>query len=141
MEDGIVYGAAVGLGFAATENLLYLVSALSDSVESFVATAALRAVTSTLLHASASAVAGYGIAQAIYLRRIGRPASWLPFLGLAMAMHALFNLFASLGELVQVDQVAFAFLGFVLAFLLAAGAFVIIRRRIRELDAKFPCIR
>jgi RsiW-degrading membrane proteinase PrsW (M82 family) len=138
-EDGMIYGAAVGLGFAATENMLYLFSALTESVESFVATAVLRAVTSTLLHASATAVAGYGISRAIFFRKQGARESWLPYLALAMLIHALFNLFASLGDLVQTEeQVAFALIGLLLASSLALGAFLVIRGRIRALDALYP---
>ncbi len=139
LEDGLIYGAAVGLGFAATENLLYLISALSESVETFVLTAAIRAVTSTILHLSASAVAGYGISYALFMRAQGKKVSWLPFLGLAILMHALFNLYASLGELVPVDQVLFALIGLVIAFVLVWVAFTAIRRRIKELDTRVPC--
>jgi len=139
LEDGFVYGAAVGLGFAATENTLYLISALMDSVESFVATALVRAVTSTLLHASATALAGYGIALAIFTRQQGRPVSWLPYLGLAMLLHGLFNLFASLGDLVSIDQTTFALLGLALALTLAVGTFLSIRKKIKELDTRTAC--
>lgn len=139
IEDGLVYGAAVGLGFAATENLLYLTSALLEGVEVFVATALLRSITSTVLHASATAIAGYGIALALFMRPRGRKVSWLPYLGLAMLLHALFNLFASLGELVPLDPLLFALIGLALAFTLSTTAFVFMRRRIRELDAASVC--
>lgn len=153
-EDGMVYGAAVGLGFAASENVLYLVSALAGSTETFVATAVLRAVTSTFLHASASAIVGYGISKVprkltpeqkalikkitkqepAFMKKQGMRTSWLPYLGLAILIHALFNLFASFGDLVEASELAFAFLGLVLAFGLALGAFVTIYNRIRKLD-------
>lgn len=140
IEDGLVYGAAVGLGFAASENVLYLITALDEGVGAFITTAALRAITSTVLHASATAVAGYGISYALFMRRQGQRVSWLPFLGMAMVMHALFNLFASLGELVQVEQALFALFGLAAALALAIMAFFFIRRRIRELDRRFPCV-
>ncbi|HUL40202.1 MAG TPA: PrsW family intramembrane metalloprotease [Methanomassiliicoccales archaeon] len=140
LEDGFIYGAAVGLGFAATENMLYLISALSSSVEEFVLTAIIRAFTSTLLHASATAITGFGIALAIFARKQGRYQSWLPYLGIAIFLHALFNVFASLGDLVTVDQTAFALLGLALAFVLAIGVFITIRRRIRALDTQAPCV-
>ncbi|MCU0861035.1 MAG: PrsW family intramembrane metalloprotease [Methanomassiliicoccales archaeon] len=139
IEDGLVYGAAVGLGFAATENLLYLTSALLEGVEVFVTTAVLRSVTSTVLHASATAIAGYGIALALFMRPRGRQVSWLPYLGMAMLLHALFNLFASLGELVPLDPLLFALIGLALAFTLSTTAFVFMRRRIKELDATNTC--
>jgi protease PrsW len=140
LEDGFIYGAAVGLGFAATENMLYLISALSSSVEEFVLTAIIRAFTSTLLHASATAITGFGIAVFIFSRKQGRRQSWIPYLGLAIVLHALFNVFASLGDLAPVDQTAFALLGLGLAFLLAWAVFITIRRRIRALDTQVPCV-
>jgi protease PrsW len=140
LEDGFIYGAAVGLGFAATENMLYLISALSSSVEEFVLTAIIRAFTSTLLHASATAITGFGIAVVIFSRKQGRRQSWIPYLGLAIVLHALFNVFASLGDLAPVDQTAFALLGLGLAFLLTWGVFITIRRRIRALDTQVPCV-
>lgn len=140
LEDGFIYGAAVGLGFAATENTLYLFTALTNSVEEFVLTAVIRAITSTLLHASATAVTGFGIALVIFSRRQGRSQSWIPYLGLAIVLHAVFNLFASFGELAPSDQTAFALLGLGLAFLLAWAVFIAIRRRIRALDTQVPCV-
>lgn len=95
IEDGIVYGAAAGLGFSATENVLYEVTALLEGgTWSFVALAALRSITSTFLHATATGLLGYGLAR-IYVER--RPAvEILPFYALAVLLHAGFNLIASL---------------------------------------------
>ena len=55
-ENGLVYGAAVGLGFAAVENVLYYLTALDAGTDVFIATAIARTLTSTLLHTSASAL-------------------------------------------------------------------------------------
>ncbi|MCK4969912.1 MAG: PrsW family intramembrane metalloprotease, partial [Thermoplasmata archaeon] len=41
-EDGMIYGIGIGLGFAATENLLYELSALSVGLDAYLATAILR---------------------------------------------------------------------------------------------------
>ena len=64
LKNGLVYGAAVGLGFAAVENVLYGANAIAVGLDVFVGTAVLRALTSTLLHASASAIAGFWDLQA-----------------------------------------------------------------------------
>lgn len=57
LEDGLVYGAAVGLGFAATENLIYEGNAyLADGAGAFIATTIVRSLSSALLHAGASSV-------------------------------------------------------------------------------------
>jgi protease PrsW len=139
LEDGFIYGAAVGLGFAATENMLYLISALTNSVEEFILTAIVRAITSTLLHASATAITGFGIALALFSRRQGRAQSWISYLALAIVLHSLFNVFASLQDLVPMDQTAAALIGLVLASVLAVGTFLAIRRRIKELDTRAAC--
>lgn len=123
-EDGFVYGAAAGLGFAATENLLYEGVALATGgVGAWIGTATLRTLSSTLLHASASAWAGYGVMK--WRSGAGSFAGAIGFLALAMAMHAAFNLLASTG-------LALAAL---LAVVLAFSAFRHVRHRIRRHDA------
>ncbi|MCX6651849.1 MAG: PrsW family glutamic-type intramembrane protease [Methanomassiliicoccales archaeon] len=139
IENGLVYGAAAGLGFAASENILYLLNALSGGVEEFVLTAVIRALTSTILHASATGILGYGIARARVLGSYGQNKSWLPYLLAAMLLHGAFNLFAILGEIVPQYQGELALLGLVMAFVLATTAFALLRRRIVELDRAFPC--
>jgi RsiW-degrading membrane proteinase PrsW (M82 family) len=125
LEDGLIYGAAAGLGFSATENLLYGVSALLDGgVGAFVATIAIRTVSSSLLHATASALLGY----AVWKRRAGRGSilTILGFYALAALVHAAFN-FAATIQLVGtlIASIAFAMLGFGL-----------VRRRVRKLDTR-----
>lgn len=95
--DGIVYGAAAGLGFSATENLFYGLAALAEggaSASLFVI--ALRSFSSSFLHASATAVVGFGLAKSWLT---GRWTAVLPFYFAAVIMHAVFNFLASFGEL------------------------------------------
>ncbi len=47
LENGLVYGAAVGLGFAAGENVMYYTSSLAEGVELFIITVLARTITST----------------------------------------------------------------------------------------------
>ena len=131
IEDGIIYGAAAGLGFAATENLLYESSAfLSQGTGAFLETAAVRSISSALLHASASAVVGLGIARSF---RQGK--SWLPYYLLGVGMHGTFNFFASFGDLYATDLGAAAsFIGFLAAVAMAIIAISLIRSKIRVLD-------
>lgn len=90
LEDGLVYGAALGLGFAATENLLYGVTALLDSGSSLAyQTLVTRAVSSTLLHAGASALLGFG--YGILVVRGGVVVQLLPYYLVAVALHAAYN--------------------------------------------------
>ncbi len=140
LEDGLVYGAAAGLGFASSENILYLANALAQGTDVFVITVVVRSFTSVLLHASATGITGFGIAQGRLLSSYGKgKRSWIPYLLIAMVLHASFNLFAILGDIFPDQTGEIALLGLVLAFLLATGAFTYIRRRIRELDRQYPC--
>jgi len=93
-EDGMIYGIAIGLGFAATENLLYELSALNVGVDAYLATAILRTITSTILHATATGVTGLGVGRAVVRKKPLFTA--LPFLLGAILMHAVFNFIASL---------------------------------------------
>lgn len=123
VEDGLIYGSSVGLGFAATENLMYGYIALARfGVEVYVATAFLRAISSAFLHASATSVTGYGIGKKVVLS--GKHRVW-PYFLIAVAMHAVFNLFASMGS----------FFGLVLAIVFAFAAIEFTRHKIQQLDA------
>ncbi len=97
-SDGLVYGAAAGLGFSATENLFYGLAALfvlGLGPSGSLIFVAVRSFSSSFLHASSTAVMGYGIAKSWLTRRAW---SFLPFYIIAVAMHATFNFFASLGQ-------------------------------------------
>lgn len=123
VEDGLVYGAAVGLGFSATENLVYGVSAyLEGGIEPLVWTIGVRTFTSSLLHASASAILGY----AVWRRRVGVGglAGIALFYAAAVGLHAAFNVAAGLQLWVT----------FLLGLAIATVGFGWVRRRVRELD-------
>ncbi len=95
--DGTIYGATSGLGFAATENLLYEVSALIKyGFSAAILTVSLRAVSSTLIHGSATGLTGYGIGK----WKFGASSVTIPlyYLG-AVLLHGLFNLIATVGNL------------------------------------------
>lgn len=131
LENGIVYGAAVGLGFAATENLLYENSALLEGgAEAFIATAIVRSLSSALLHASASSVLGLGIAK----KTMGL-GSWIPFYLVAVFMHSAFNFVASFGVLYEdeLGQIAYS-IGLIAALTIAFISISTVRSKIRELD-------
>ncbi|MBP7087404.1 MAG: PrsW family intramembrane metalloprotease, partial [Methanomassiliicoccales archaeon] len=134
-EDGFIYGAAAGLGFAAMENIFYNSSALIDGYEVFLATALTRAVASTLLHASASAVLGYGIARKYLDGARGRRSSYFPFYLAAVVLHGLFNGFAVAGEVW--DHEAIPLIGLISASVLAIGMFLWMRRRLRLMDRRW----
>jgi protease PrsW len=97
LADGVVYGAAVGLGFAFTENILFFIqfAAIEGSLLSGLEVFLLRVDfvgLQGLLHGVFSALFGAGLGLAVWSR------SWLgkvgfPLLGLvaAMLMHASWN--------------------------------------------------
>lgn len=109
LEDGIVYGVAAGLGFSATENLIYEVAALLEHQDyTFLVVAALRSITSTFLHATASGLLGYGMAKR-YLQG-GLWIEVLPFYALAVLLHASFNTLAVFQNVGGVPLLAFLFI-------------------------------
>ena len=91
--DGIVYGAAVGLGFAAVENVLYLAGA-GTSWEN---TAIMRGVLSVPFHGALGAIAGAYTARARFGRALAvrsrwhRPRLFLLAWLIPVALHTLFD--------------------------------------------------
>ncbi len=128
MEDGLVLGAASGLGFAATENLLYESSAFfQQGLQAFVAIVIVRSLASTLLHGSASAVAGYGISKSM----IGRTHVAIPYYLLAVVMHGAFNYLASISLFYGGNIPLLALLA---ALIFSLTAFKLVRSKIVDLD-------
>ncbi len=140
IEDGLVYGAAAGLGFAAIENILYNGSALIEGTEVFLVVAISRALTSTLLHSSATAITGYGIGLSKFHRMAGHPQSWVLYYMGAVVLHGAFNLFAIMGNFAP-DVGLVSLIGLILSFLLAWIVFSWIRASIKRLDRVNGCIR
>jgi len=66
-EDGIIYGAISGLGFATIENLLY--SRLGETLEESIIITIFRQLTSTILHMFASSKFGEGLEKSNRLRK------------------------------------------------------------------------
>lgn len=127
-RSGLVFGAASGLGFAATENLFYEGAALIEGgVQAFILLALVRTFSSALMHAAATSISGYGVA----LRRF-KGNSWLPYYLIAVLMHATFNLFASFGDLfrAQLGDAA-SLIGLVFAFLLVIVSIGWIRGKLK----------
>lgn len=137
IEDGLVYGASSGLGFGATENLLYGgVAYVAGGLGASLVVIGVRSFSSALLHASATSTFGYGVAR----RQLIPGAALLPFYLLAVFMHGAYNFFASFGELFAAtygDAAALFGLGAAIAVaLLALGlARSTLTRRDREIAA------
>ena len=127
-EDGFVYGAAAGLGFAATENLFYESSALARyGLMVYILLVIIRSISSALLHGSATAISGYGVSRKILYGR-----SFILFFLLAVLMHASFNFLASFS--IVFEGASLPLLGLGLAIVFAVFSIILIRRKIEELD-------
>ena len=127
LENGLIYGAVAGLGFSATENLLYGYSSLSEGIVAFLILMTIRSFGGCLLHASATALTGYGYGKTVMkhtsLFRV------LPYFIIAIFLHGFYNFLVSY-ELIGMIS------GLLLAFLFVTLAITMVRKKIRTLDEK-----
>jgi RsiW-degrading membrane proteinase PrsW (M82 family) len=97
--DGIVYAGMAGIGFAFTENVLYLGRALADSgTDGLAVTFVLRCIFGPFAHPlfTMATGVGFGIAVTTRIRGLRYAAPVLGWL-LAVALHGLWNLSAVAG--------------------------------------------
>lgn len=128
--DGLVFGAAAGLGFSATENLFNGLSVLTvagGGASASLAVIAIRSFSSSLLHASATAVTGYGLATG-WLS--GRRYAFVPYYLVAVTMHATYNFLASFGETFTQYGDLGTFVGFGAAIMFAVVAVTLVRYKL-----------
>jgi RsiW-degrading membrane proteinase PrsW (M82 family) len=126
--DGIVYGCAAALGFAAVENIKYFALGRMSGV-----VIAMRAFETVPAHMFFGAIWGYGMG----LKLVSRRARVLPYLAIAALAHGTFDAVVSTEGL----QLVVTVLVLVLAF-----AFVVMLRRslrhgavpVRALDEDVP---
>jgi RsiW-degrading membrane proteinase PrsW (M82 family) len=141
--DGMIFGAAVGIGFAYTEDIFYLMGSLVEGGVAWMGLVFfLRVIVLALQHAFFTALTGIGLG----LARLSR--NWLlgtfyAFFGLlaAMAAHAGHNFLSSIpGTEIQIMGVAFSILvhwvvGVAFVILIIAIWFILtgwVRRKIAE---------
>ncbi|HEY0010722.1 MAG TPA: PrsW family glutamic-type intramembrane protease [Candidatus Paceibacterota bacterium] len=97
--DLVIYMLTVALGFAALENVLFLVVPFaSGEVLSGLATGNLRFIGATLLHVMASSVIGFALAFSFTYSKPVRALCAAAGLILAIALHAVFNFFIIQGD-------------------------------------------
>ncbi len=144
VADGPVLGASVGLGFGFLETLLYGLGAfLVGGLAAGILLILVRSISSVLLHASSTAVFGYGYAQS----RVGVPPRSVTgrYYLAAVGMHSGFNALASVGSILLVLGVSNSIgavgsdLALVAAVAFALLAFGYIRGLISETD--FPALQ
>lgn len=122
--DGLIYGAAAGLGFAAVENVLYFLQAAEGGAAVLLGTVFIRTFFSSLVHSISSALLGMCLGHAVH--RAG-PLRWLAWsiLGVLLAAlnHALWNGLATAAELRAIGEMSGVLV--LLGMLLVAGASVL----------------
>jgi len=132
LEDGIVYGAACGLGFGATENVMYgLTEGLAAAGFAGMAfLIVIRTVSSILLHLVTTSYTGHGIAR--YMLN-GEPFTVvLKYYLIAVVVHATWNL-AAVYSLLFGSETG-AYLIFLFSIILAISGLQLAKRRIAALD-------
>ena len=90
ITDGIVYGAAIGLGFGMTENFIYFLT-YGDTLSSWLQLVVIRSLFSAVMHCISTASFGAFLAIAKFSTPAGKKI--FPFAGLTIAMliHFLWN--------------------------------------------------
>lgn len=138
-EDGLIYGAVAGLGFAATDNLLYgIFLAPLYGIKTFASIIIIRSISVILIHSVTTAIVGYGFSRATAIRhKKGRLYAFPLFLLLAIAIHSAFNYLAITNP--QFGTVTLGDLGAVAGSLVFSGALsvilmIIIYSKIYKLD-------
>ncbi|MDB5195054.1 MAG: hypothetical protein JWO84_238 [Parcubacteria group bacterium] len=90
--DFVIYMITVALGFAAIENMLFLIQPIAAGhIHLFIATENLRFVGSTLVHVISSSAVGFALAFSFKLNRTLRTFAAALGLILAIGLHTLFN--------------------------------------------------
>ncbi|MFZ9914502.1 MAG: PrsW family intramembrane metalloprotease [Phycisphaerales bacterium] len=124
--DGLIYGAAAGLGFAAVENIMYAMAASSEGATAVVVTMFVRTFLTALVHCISSGILGMSIG---YARHRSGAARWIvwPAVGffLAVLNHAVWNGLATAVdfEVLGESSVLLAPLGILIVLAAAAGMF------------------
>lgn len=90
--DGLIYGAATGLGFAAVENIGYAIAFSGDGTASVVVLVFVRTFFTAIVHCASSAMLGMSIGYACHRAGASRWLLW-PSIGLTAAIlnHAIWN--------------------------------------------------
>jgi len=138
LEDGLIYGAVAGLGFSATENMLYGWSFLLQGKNLggysvglffivFLIFMLIRSFGGCLLHATATAWTGYGIGKSVMEKT--SVFKIFPFFVLAFFLHSCYNLLVAF----EINGVV---IGFVIAMFLVFVSVYVVRKKIQFLDSK-----
>ena len=130
IEDGIIFGITAGLGFAATENLLYGMQAWDQGILVIIALFYIRTVASGVLHASTTGVIGYGYSSMLCKKQ--KLLKMIPYILLAFFIHGIFNGFA------YAAQTGYQIIAASVAAVFALLVMIWLRKRIIYLDKRTP---
>ncbi len=121
--DGLIYGAAAGLGFAAVENVAYAIGAAEMGTGAVVLLMFVRTLFCAFVHCISSGILGMTIGYACH--RAG-PARWIvwPTIGLVLAIgnHALWNGLATAVEFEVIGEASPLLTVLAMLIVVAAGA-------------------
>ena len=123
--DGIVYGATVSLGFAALENVMYVIQGGME-------VAVLRMFTAVPMHAACGGVMGYFFSQSHFE---GNQSQRIKGLYAAIIYHGLYNsgLFCAVND---VEQTGIGGLGVLFSIVVLIYLVVKVRSYVKELRAE-----
>lgn len=121
--DGIVYAACVGLGFAAVENIMYLI----QNFQAWAYVGAMRALFSVPGHFFFAVVMGYYVSKAFFDDPSQRPRNIFLALALPMLLHSAFD------ALLMVSTVSAAATGLIALF---AGLYILMAKTSKKLFNK-----
>ena len=122
LTDGIVYGAIVGFGFSATENLVYFISTyFEEGLGIWILTVIFRLMIASLAHGFLTAITGAGLGIAKTTRDEKMKFLLPPItLFVAISLHSLSNLTVVLTKFFSVVFILFDL------FIVAAGTLTIL---------------
>lgn len=124
--DGLIYGAAVGLGFAVIENLLYFIAVSGQGLSVLLGVVVVRTLFTSLVHTISSSLLGFSVGLVRHRRLF--PFMWIvPVLGYLAAVlnHSWWNFALSLGQSGQVsDDVVLGTVGLALMTVVGMALFM-----------------
>lgn len=136
--DGLIYGAAVGLGFACLENLLYYIQFSQQGVAQLFAVILTRTLFTSLVHCTSSAMFGMAIGYARHRNHGINVVLWPIFgYGCAVLNHAIWNGMATVSGMIELGGVTFL-IGIVMSVVVSAVMFMLTQV---SLDAEHSVIK
>jgi protease PrsW len=128
--DALEYLITTALGFAALENVLFILNPLLDGqIFQGLVTGNMRFIGASLLHVVCSAVLGYCIAREFYRTRAAKIGWRVIGLVIAIALHTIFNTF------IIYDNGSKVFIVFSVVWLLALGVLLLFEK-VKKLKAE-----